>query len=227
MSEKPTYMSVDYWEPFEEGKTYHIYNRAGTALMLFHDVRDYHAFLRKWKKYFSNYLSVYAYCLIPNHFHILARIKEIDQDLLLKIAKENTIASREFLEETISYSAFISDQFRRFGSSVSLAHKNRYGRYGALFQNKVKRISTKSEVHLFYLLCYIHHNVIHHRLGRKYADWPYSSYRAYFSDQSTSIDKESILRLVGGIDEFSKMHEEFELLRSKKELEIDNPSSEE
>ena len=58
-------MSVDYWQPLLEGQIYHIYNKVGTGLLLFHDSNDYERFLSKWDKFFGNYFMTFAYCLIP------------------------------------------------------------------------------------------------------------------------------------------------------------------
>ena len=84
-------MPFNYWQKFEEGKIYHIYNRSIEGSDLFVDEDDYYTFLTKYQKYFGNYFSTIAYCLIPNHFHILVKTRMFDEiDLVLR--KEETKA---------------------------------------------------------------------------------------------------------------------------------------
>jgi len=82
--------------PFVAGEFYHIYNRGNSKQKIFHDKKDYERFVKLL--YFSNsnksfefrniagklfelnrgkiLVSIGAYCLMPNHFHILVSQKE-------------------------------------------------------------------------------------------------------------------------------------------------------
>ncbi len=53
----------------EEGKYYHIYNRGNNKQKIFFDDENYLFFLSKFKKYLIPNIDVFAYCLMPNHFH--------------------------------------------------------------------------------------------------------------------------------------------------------------
>jgi len=74
-------MAIDYWQKLEEGCTYHIYNKAIDGNDLFRDDNDYVDFLIRYKKYCDPYFETYAYCLIPNHFHFLAKVKSVEHIL--------------------------------------------------------------------------------------------------------------------------------------------------
>lgn len=202
-------MSFNYWQALEPGQTYHIYNKATSGNRIFLEDIDFQGFLKRWEKYFGKYLDTYAYCLVPNHFHFLARVRVENELLHRHIGSENTKAGSAYLADRIPLSAFLSDQLRRFGSSISLSHRAKYQRDGPLLVNKTKRISLRSDPHLLYVLCYIHHNVIHHELGVSYEDWIYSSYRAYLSPDLTNFAQQQILDWMGGIDEFKSTHRAF------------------
>jgi putative transposase len=59
---------------FIKGNCFHFYNRAVDGEMLFFEDEDYLLFLNKFKKSMDKYpLSVFAYCLMPNHFHFFLR----------------------------------------------------------------------------------------------------------------------------------------------------------
>jgi hypothetical protein len=56
--------------------TYHIYNRANGNGKLFLSPENYRYFLEKYILYISPIADTFCYCLMPNHFHFLIRIRE-------------------------------------------------------------------------------------------------------------------------------------------------------
>jgi putative transposase len=62
--------------PLEKGKFYHIYNRGVNSCSLFKDSKTYEHFLNLYDKYITPVADTYAWVLMPNHFHLLVRIKE-------------------------------------------------------------------------------------------------------------------------------------------------------
>ncbi len=65
-------------QPFEPGKYYHIYNRANGFEKLFLSDENYRYFLRQYVKYIEPVAITYAWCLLPNHFHFLIKIRNPD-----------------------------------------------------------------------------------------------------------------------------------------------------
>ena len=68
-------------EPLLPDYFYHIYNHANGDDNLFREQENYRFFLQQYAKYINPIADTYAYCLMPNHFHLLVKIKE-EQDLL-------------------------------------------------------------------------------------------------------------------------------------------------
>ena len=184
----------NYWQDMEEGIAYHIYNHAVGRENLFNIEDNYTYFLKQWKKYIP-YLDVYAYCLMPNHFHFLAKVKPLNEHLWTHIGLQQTKKAEAFLQNTIPYHTFLEDEFRRLFSGYALAYnKQENNRRGALFQKRFKRVAVSSEYRLFYLLAYIHHNPIHHGFRMNYGDWPHTSYQAYLKLQKhSSVKREEVL----------------------------------
>ena len=60
---------------FEPGCYYHVYNRGNNRERLFYGEDNYLYFLRKYDSFLSDFTDLFAYCLLPNHFHVLIRIK--------------------------------------------------------------------------------------------------------------------------------------------------------
>ena len=61
------------------GVHYHIYNRGTNRENVFIEERNYAYFLRLYSKYIEPVAETYAYCLLRNHFHVFARIRD-DRD---------------------------------------------------------------------------------------------------------------------------------------------------
>ena len=185
-------MKVNYWHKFEEGAFYHVYNRGIDGQDLFFSDENCIYFLKKWKEKLNPYVAVAAYCLIPNHFHFLIRIKPI-MESIKHLKKEGTSKSVKLLNGEINYNIFLEDQFKRLFSSYTLSLNKQIGRTGSLFQKRFKRVHVKDENKLWYLLAYIHHNPIHHGLCKEYEEWKYGSYNSFFSDKPTSIIRKEVL----------------------------------
>lgn len=62
--------------PLEFESYYHIYNRGINRCDLFREADDYKHFLRLYDKYIEPISDTCAWVLMPNHFHLLIRIKE-------------------------------------------------------------------------------------------------------------------------------------------------------
>jgi len=60
----------------EPGCFYHIYNHANGSDNLFREEENYYYFMRKWNKYIHPIADTVAYCLMPNHFHLLVKVKD-------------------------------------------------------------------------------------------------------------------------------------------------------
>jgi len=109
---------------------------------------------------------------------------------------------------------------RRFFSGTSLRFNNKYDRSGKLLNERFRRVRARTEAHMQYVLCYVHHNPIQHGLINSFSQWKYSSYSAYLSKGKTNISREVILEWFGGRDHFVGVHKEFRLDR-KNTLNID------
>ncbi len=63
---------------FERGYLYHIYNQGNNRQKIFFKKENYIFFLRKMKKYLLPYVDVVAWCLMPNHFHLMVFVNELE-----------------------------------------------------------------------------------------------------------------------------------------------------
>ena len=85
---------------FQENKLYHIYNQGNNNQKIFFKRKNYLYFLRKIKTYVLPYADIIAWCLMPNHFHLMLRVREtsigVEQSGSEGFTQSKTLAQRTF-----------------------------------------------------------------------------------------------------------------------------------
>ncbi len=179
--------------PIEPGRYYHLYNHANKGFDLFPNKKNYLFFLHKYKKYVHPLVDTFAYCLMPNHFHFLIRIKN---------EKEN-----ERLANSANPQREITNGIKNWLLSYTKSYHAVYSTRGNLYYQKIRRIEILEEEYLFTLIGYIHMNPLKHGYVRKPESWIFSSYNAYFDNRNTLVNREKVLRLFGGMENFEIYHD--------------------
>jgi len=205
--------SVNYKAVFEENGIYHIYNRSNNREILFKTDRHFQFFLDRLKVYITPYFHIGAYCLLPDHFHLMVEVKPIDEVIKQEIDNQKTRKSIEYLDGNIVYNDFLVAQFQRLFNSYAKAFNKDLNRHGSVFQKGFKRISLTEE-RIWYVLAYIHRNPIHHGLCEEYGEWKYCSYNAFFSSKPTLVARKRIFYLLKAngnnvVKTFLSHHKEF------------------
>jgi REP element-mobilizing transposase RayT len=156
--------------PFLPDQYYHFYNRGNNRQAVFFERENYLFFLRRFKRFVVGYVDVIAYCLMPTHYHILVRVKQI----LRQISEGKTSEVLETSE--VSTSKQVSLAMQKFGISYVKAINKRFGRVGALFQGQFQGKPVTSYEHLLNLCVYIHANPVKDGLVSLPENWEYSNY---------------------------------------------------
>lgn len=166
-------------------KYYHIYNHANGDENLFREQKNYEYFLGKYKQHISPIAETIAWCLMPNHFHLLVKIKskeEIFSTAPSTFPKFQTLEKLNRLEKLKTLEAksnFLSKQFANFFSSYTQSFNKIYGRRGSLFLKNFKRKEIIDENYLRNLILYIHLNPLKHGFTNDLLDWKWSSYQSF------------------------------------------------
>lgn len=159
-----------YKSKLQHGIYYHIFNRGNNRESIFKEEKNYQYFLSLYKKYIHPMANLYAYCLMPTHFHFLLQIKEIvDIDVMYSDEKSLWM------------------QFRRFLGTYTKAINKMYQRSGHLFAGRYSRLCVMEDNHFFELISYIHQNPQNHGIVSHYKYWPFSSFHAYKRRDRTSM----------------------------------------
>lgn len=160
-----------------ESGIYHIMLRGINRQQIFEEAEDCYKFLAILTEYkeICGY-SVYAYCLMGNHIHLLL--------------KEGT----EPLEQV----------FKRLCGKFVYWYNAKYQRTGHLFQDRFKSEPVDTQEYLQTVIRYIHQNPVKAGICKKISEYAYSSYAAYLEVEGF-VDTAYILQ-IWPIDEFVEIN---------------------
>jgi len=187
----------------ELGRYYHIYNRGINSCNLFEEPSNYEHFLRLYEKYVNPIANTFAYCLMPNHFHFLVRIKEEKEIILNELPKPVRIKSSEEFNKRLQQPHIY---FSHLFNSYTQAFNKRFNRTGGLFQRPFKRIEIENEKYLKYLVYYIHHNPVKHGFVEDMVEYPWSSYLTVSSPKQTNLNREQVIEWFNDVDNYNRFH---------------------
>lgn len=224
---------------FANEEIYHIYNRGVEKRTIFSNEKDYVRFIhclfefndqmpalninynlskQKYIEVGLRYIEkkprkllvdILAFCLMPNHFHILLRQR---------------------------YEKGITIFMRKLGTGYTNYFNKKYERVGALFQGIFKAVLVKDEVHFTHIPTYIHFNpldimapewrkgeIIDREKALEFLkNYRWSSYRDYIGEKNfpSVTQREFILNAFGGTEGYKKVIEQWIAKASQNQEEI-------
>jgi REP element-mobilizing transposase RayT len=148
------------------GRYYHLYNRGVNRGPIFFCPENYTFFLNRLRRYLpGDSVETIAYCLMPTHYHILAR--PLKDDLTFRMH-----------DLAVSFSKAINRQ---------------RGRVGPLFQGRFQARMIERDEDLLHLSRYIHLNPVTAGFVAKPEEWQYSSYADYVGLRRGSLPSSGIV----------------------------------
>jgi putative transposase len=199
--------------PLEEGKYYHVFNRGNNGDILFYRNENYRFFLQRLEEYLLPYIDLYAYCLLPNHFHLLIRVKERREALhpedakLLRLQKDTGVRA--------------GHAFHRLFTSYSKAVNNQENRHGSLIENPFKRKEVIDEQYFVNLVHYIHTNPQLHGICNDFRHYPWSSYERILSEKPSIVKKNEVIAWFGDVENFIAYHSQSIVIAKIRDLILD------
>ena len=137
--------------PIYPGEIHHIYNRGVNYGNIFFNRGNWTFFLSRLREYFPpRRVEIIAYCLMPNHFHLLVKVLIDD---------------------------FGRQVMQPFGVSYTKAVNKQEARVGPLFQGPYQNRLVNSDSDLIHLSRYIHLNPVTAGFVERPEHWDYSSYQ--------------------------------------------------
>ena len=160
----------------QPGHLYHIYNRGNNRQRIFFSRENYLFFLAKLRKYLTPNVRIYAWCLMPNHFHLLVQVRDDATPVTCGAA------------------------FRTLLSSYTRAIQRQENTTGSLFQQQTqaKNLADGDQSYAGICFCYIHQNPLRAGLVSDLADWPWSSFVDYSGLRAgTLCDQSETVKTLG------------------------------
>lgn len=124
--------------------------------------------------------KLYAYCLMPNHVH-----------LLLQIDSDN-----------------LGDAIKRITVGYAQYHNIHYGRTGHLFQNRYRSEAVETDSYFLTVLRYIHQNPVKATIVKNIQDYQWSSYKEYLDSEPVITDPIFVLSYFENMKSFISFIEE-------------------
>jgi REP element-mobilizing transposase RayT len=222
-------------EPLQPDTSYHIFNHANGFENVFRQPDNFRYFLEKYRLHVSPIAETYAYCLMPNHFHLVVRIRkrEVIAELIRNKNKNNfskvsnleqsvNITQNEFdktksvnfgkvltIGKVVSNSEiekYLSKQFANLFSCYTQSFNKVYKRMGSLFIKNFKREPIQDKTHFLNAVIYTHRNPIHHGFRKDYNEWEYSSYNEIIDGICDQIAIGKLIKMFGDVETFKEMH---------------------
>jgi putative transposase len=206
----------DITAPLEPGCFYHIYNRGNDWEKVFVVADNYVYFLKKLSHYMSGYICFYSYCLLPDHFHLLVRVKQTSE--VMQSAHKDFASLKDFEKKTPAQ--FVSEKFRRFFLSYSKSINKQEKRTGSLFQKNFRRRKIDHEDHLKALIGNIHSNPVYHKITKDFECFEWSSYKRILHSKQSKLEKKEVLSWFGGKEKYEAFHKNSNRKDSDKGLYI-------
>lgn len=174
---------------FNENSFYHVYNRSFNHTRLFHSTRNYQFFKKKLEG-LKSYCEILAYCLMPDHFHLLIYIPPTRMTDETRSTAQSGQTGRSGRTGAIAPSGetgssgqtgsqILSRKIGTILSSYTQAINKQESRVGSLFQPKTKAKEVENQDHLSTVFHYIHQNPLRSRLVKRMEDWKHSSFNEY------------------------------------------------
>ena len=200
--------------PLNPDKSYHIFNHANGFENIFLIEGNFSYFLEKYRLYITPIAETYAYCLMPNHFHVVVRIRKRETIEALIRNKdhytENNFSKVRNFGKVINEDdirKYLSKQFANLFSCYTQSFNKVHHRMGSLFVKNFKREIILDKVNFLNAVVYTHRNPIHHGFCENYEDWAFSSYDEIVYGIEGLTEMSKLLKITNGIENFKMMHQ--------------------
>jgi putative transposase len=153
------------------GLYYHVFARGNNKDPIFFEKANYQRFLNTIEKNrLPLHFKLYAYSLLPNHFHLMVQVQSVPLAKIMQILM----------------------------TAYTMYANKKYHRVGHIFQGRYQSIIVEKETYLLQVNRYIHINAVKAGLARLPEEYPWSSYNNYLHEDITDtphVETNEILEL--------------------------------
>ncbi len=186
---------------------YHVVNHANGRENIFQVHENYGYFLKKYVEKMDEVVKTIAYCLMPNHFHFLIKVRE--KEVLEEWLSKRT-EKKKFIPEGLSNAQLfhfaVHRPFHDLLGGYAKAYNKFHDRSGSLLRQNTERKIVADIGYVKNAIRYVHNNAVYHGFVVIPEEWPYSSYNVFLGDAPTNLPRKEMMQLFGGKEAFVQFH---------------------
>lgn len=175
---------------FKADNFFHVYQKAEHGKLLFPSDDSQQIFLNALQKVITPYADILGYCLLPDHYHLLIRIKK---EKYKKTGFPNM-------------SQMLALNLKRFIRNYNFWINREYGIKGKLLRSFPKTTLVKDKVKAKEILTGIHLNPLYHKISKNPIDYYWSSYQNIINKTSKNLKAEEAIECYGEKKDFIEYH---------------------
>ncbi|MBN2730122.1 MAG: hypothetical protein JXR53_12935 [Bacteroidales bacterium] len=210
---------------FKPEHIYHIYNQGNNRQRIFFKAENYVFFMKKIERHVLPYADILAWCLMPNHFYLMVRVREVEipkervdegfSQCGIHLTHPMTQSHRMSKTKQQTLNSSIAIMLRSYTRAIN----KQEGFSGSLFRSKTKaefvncskvtpsfssgEISNREEQYLLTCFNYIHQNLVKAGLVYHEADWEFFSAFDFAGYRSNSFVNKNLAEDLGLILAYS------------------------
>ena len=198
---------------FMNRQIYQVFNRGNNSQTIFFSRENYLFFLEKLRKYILPHADIPAWCLMPNHFHLMLSINRVEVVISEQVTQSHLLTKTRTLNDSVSimlrfYTRAIQKQEHITGClfqnrTKALCLTEPQGISPAYFNTHFGMIGNLDLPETNYLnVCfdYIHLNPVNGGLVQNPEAWEFSSYRDYYCGRKGKLVNRELARELGLIE---------------------------
>ena len=203
-------------QPLEPNNTYHLSNHCVGFENFFNNDDNYIFFLGKIKRWILPIADILTYCLLPNEFHLILKVKEtyiLNDKFREQLRSKKRINRSGIIDishnQILILAEIISEQFSHCFNSYAQAYNKVHKRKGALFRHNFERKKLPTHELILRAICNVHNLPVKNGLTLKMEKWKFSSYEAILKNKRSIIAREKALEIFESLEKLVSMHRIF------------------
>lgn len=180
------------------GHYYHICTHGVGGRNLFREPDNYGYFLHLFNKYLDPVAETFAWTLMPNHLHLLVRLKEVEEIDFKDLTGFENLSGLKPPHQ----------HFSNLFNAYTKAFNKWNGVHGTLFERPFNRKRIDNIAYLRQVVLYIHNNPVHHGFCSHPLEYPWTSYLSCISLKPTKLKRDAVLGWFDNRANFKTRHGE-------------------
>ena len=200
-----------FTQKLHSGRVYHVYNRTNNQELLFRNRADRFRFLRNIERFIKPFVDIFAFNLLPNHFHLLLEVLTKEQFL--------NRASTSFIEDlplgckslikanSDNMDLILENRFKALFSGYATYFNMKHQRKGNFLHRPFCRKWIHSSDYFKRAVFYIHANSLKHEIHKNWLDHEWTSYHQAIANDNSFIALEKLFEYFDGRENFFEYHQ--------------------